>query len=175
MGGVPGKPSYLTVQGCNSTARTPVKLRFRAQHNVALTRDLAVLTDGAAPPKSSKCMDADAMSAHLQLFDCIEGDDDQQYLGIESYGLIVDQWTGYGNCVGVAGPSCKPPKGTGANPNPNPRPAPAVGANSTRMSPRYHLSKLPPDPTPRSIVSHTPPPTPSSLSLSLSLSLPTPH
>jgi len=93
MGGVPGKPTYLTVQACNSTATSTagqaqtraVTLSFRAEHHAGLTRDLAVLTDGAAPPKTPKCMDADGMSAHLQLYDCIAGDDDQQYATSTSF------------------------------------------------------------------------------------------
>ena len=76
-GRVPNKPSYLSVDFCNSTAAgNPVQLSLRAQSNKLSERDLAVFTDGAA--SRPKCMDADGMSRNLQLFDCEEGDDDQQ-------------------------------------------------------------------------------------------------
>ena len=64
-----------------------------------------------------------------------------RYQAVESYGLIVDRWTGYGNCVGVAGSSCAPPKGLpGEGPSPGPTPGWAGARPSTRMSPRYHLN-----------------------------------
>lgn len=81
------KPTYLFVDAC--TAAPPPQLSFRSQHKPGMQRDLSVLTDGKL------CMDADGMSSNLQLYNCIASDDDQQYAGIEGYGLVIDLWTGY--------------------------------------------------------------------------------
>ena len=131
------EPMYLSVDACNaSSVGAPLELSFRAQHNAGLVRDTAVLTDGAQ--SKPRCMDAAGMSQHLQLWECIADDDDQQYEAVEGYGLIVDLWTGFGNCVGLAGDGCAPPTGARQLPAPGP-PAPA-SQPSTRMSPRYHLN-----------------------------------
>ena len=78
VGGVPGKPNYLTLDACNATtttasSRKPLQLSFRAQHNSLRARDLAVLTDGAVGGAHPLCMDADGMTEHLQMWDCMEG------------------------------------------------------------------------------------------------------
>ena len=130
------KPTYLYVDECS--AGTPPKLSFRSEHNPGLVRDHAILTDGLG-----RCVDADGMSSNLQLYHCLPDDDDQQYAGIDGYGLIVDRWTGFSNCVGVVnGSSCAPPAGASSSPPHPPAPAPA-GVPSTYMSPRYHLNDGP--------------------------------
>jgi hypothetical protein len=96
-------------------------------------RDTSVLQSGAA------CVDAAAMSERLQLYKCIDDDNDQQYAGIDGAGLIVDLWTGFSNCVGVAGPSCAPPRLLARAPAP--APAPNTAAFRQRWCPRYHASK----------------------------------
>ena len=108
-----------------------------------LARETSTITttDGAG---GSLCLDADAMTPALQLFRCINDDDDQQYGWVGGYGLIIDLWTGFDNCVGVAGPECAPPQGV--HPVVPPPPPPAHGCNgvkgspSTWLSPKYHLN-----------------------------------
>ena len=147
------KPTYLYVDECS--AGTPPKLSFRSEHNPGLVRDHAVLTDGLG------CVDADGMSSNLQLYHCLPDDDDQQYAGIDGYGLIVDRWTGFSNCVGVVnGSSCAPPAGASSSPPHPPAPAPA-GVPSTYMSPRYHLNDGPYRQSDPSGCIEVPPPLPS--------------
>ena len=62
-------------------------------------RDTSVLEASAGRGAQRMCVDADSMSDKLQLWSCIDGDNDQQYAGIDGVGVIVDQWTGFSNCV----------------------------------------------------------------------------
>ena len=90
------RPTYLYVDECS--AGNPPKLSFRSEHNPGLQRDHSVLTGVSLPlvplPPSlslsdsvcavltdahgGRCMDADGMSANLQLYKCLADDDDQQ-------------------------------------------------------------------------------------------------
>jgi hypothetical protein len=174
----PAHPTYLYVDDCNSSSgsggggsslpsASPLRLSFHSQHNPGLVRDTSVLTDASA--QHPLCMDAAGMTANLQLWACIAGDDDQQYQAVGGWGLIVDLWTGFGNCVGVvdadddsgrsrngfsssssssSSSSCAAPRGAhpprAGPPPPPPTPTPATGgAPSTVMSPRYHLNDGP--------------------------------
>ena len=134
--------SYLFLDECDSAAP---KFWFQWVRNGSLGRDAATLTDG------SLCLDADAMSAHLQLYPCIDNDNDQQYAAVDGYGLIVDLWTGNENCVGVVSggnglmnTTCPPPQGTHPD-GPRPKACNAQGGDtggkpSNWLSPLYHLN-----------------------------------
>ena len=75
----------------------------------------------------------------LQTDSCIDNDNDQQYTAIDSYGLIIDLWTGYSNCLGVAGADYAAPKLF--SPPAPPAPPAAPSAFGQRWCPRYHASK----------------------------------
>lgn len=100
-----------------------------------MARDLQTLqiANGAGANErgsAALCMDADGMSKNLQMYSCLEGDNDQQYAAIDGFGIVADLWTGFSNCMGVEGPGCLPPRGL---PKPH-------GVTSTWLSPRYHIN-----------------------------------
>jgi hypothetical protein len=129
----PEHPTYVYVANCSADAP---QFSFVPTMKPGLERDLQVLVSGAG--KNRKCLDADGMSANLQLYNCIEGDNDQQYAAIDGVGLVVDLWTGFSNCMGAVGDGCLAPRGTHPIPPP-PAPQPA-GVPSNWLSPRYHLN-----------------------------------
>ena len=86
-GGV--EPTYLELRDCSGgtgqhTAAGPELLSFRSTHEAGLSQNSDVLTTGDGT-NSSKCMDADGMTANLQLYTCLANDDDQQYAAVDGY------------------------------------------------------------------------------------------
>ena len=141
-GTVPGRAEAqaLFIADCSSAPNltfVPTMQRLDA-------RDTSVLQQHPVPSAGSQkamCLDAAGMSERLQLYECIDDDNDQQYAGIDGLGAIVDQWTGFSNCVGVAGPQCAAPRLLAVNTPPAPAPPRPPSVFAERWCPRYHASK----------------------------------
>ena len=131
------QPHALYVDDC--ARATPPNFSFVPSMRPQDTRDTSVLR-AADPALAHMCADAAGMTAEMQLYACVDNDNDQQYTAIDSYGLIVDLWTGYSNCLGVAGADCAAPKLFAPPPTP-PAPPAAPSAFGQRWCPRYHASK----------------------------------
>lgn len=144
-GAVTGRaePQALFVAECSSAPN----LTFVPKMKRLNARDTSVLQQQRPLGGSQKtmCVDAAGMSERLQLYACIDDDNDQQYAGIDGVGTIVDLWTGFSNCVGVAGPDCAAPRLLPASTPPAPAPAPAPPRSPSgfaeRWCPRYHASR----------------------------------
>ena len=86
-GGV--RPTYLELRDCSGGpgqlgAPPQLQLSFRSTHKAGMGRNSDVLSTGDGS-NSSKCMDADGMTANLQLYTCLANDDDQQYAAVDGY------------------------------------------------------------------------------------------
>eukprot|EP01051_Picozoa_sp_SAG22_P011802 SAG22_NODE_1168_length_5271_cov_13.249613_4_plen_495_part_00 len=134
----------LYVGACPAPGSAPTNWSFVPAMQRLDARDTSVLMSTAG---TGECVDADAMGAELQLYKCIADDNDQQYAGIDGAGLIVDLWTGFSNCVGIAGEGCAPPRLLASSPQPPapppgpPAPPKHAGVFAERWCPRYHASK----------------------------------
>ena len=93
-GAVPGRaePLALFVAECSSAPN----LTFVPKMKRLNARDTSVLQQqGPLGGRGQKtmCVDAAGMSERLQLYACIDDDNDQQYAGIDGVGAIIDLWT----------------------------------------------------------------------------------
>eukprot|EP01047_Picozoa_sp_COSAG01_P072081 COSAG01_NODE_11367_length_1951_cov_1.942765_1_plen_518_part_00 len=144
-GAVPGRsePHALFVAEC---AASSPNFSFVPTMQALDARDTSVLQQQQQQQQAGNhkrmCVDAAGMSDRLQLWSCINDDNDQQYAGVDGLGAIVDLWTGFSNCVGVAGPECSTPHLLPGSGPPPPPPPPAVPVDfARRWCPRYHASR----------------------------------
>ena len=97
------RPTYLELRDCSGgtghrhldaagpeplALSQPLTLSFRSTHAAGSGRNSDVLTTGDGSGTST-CMDADGMTADLQLYPCIADDDDQQYAAVDGYVCVA--------------------------------------------------------------------------------------
>lgn len=146
-GPVPGRAEAraLYVADCASAPSftfVPTMKRLDARDTSVLQQHRQQLPSDAGSSQHKMCVDAAGMSERLQLWSCIDDDNDQQYAGIDGVGAIVDLWTGFSNCVGIAGPDCGTPHLLPGSTPPAPVPPPPPPSEfAERWCPRFHASK----------------------------------